>query len=373
MNKKVLLVTTVSGFVPQFEMENVAILQNMGYEVHYATNYENPVYGDNSRLDNTGIIKHQVDFVRSPFKVLKNLKAYKQLKNVMLENKFSLVHCHTPMGATLARIAALSTKTEPLVYTAHGFHFYKGAKIINWIFYYTIEWILAHFTDVLITINNEDYQRASEHFHMRNLRGHKGSIKKINGVGIDLNKYKNIYVDRAMKRAELGVREDAFVFVSVGELIERKNHQVIIKALKEMQPDRNVQYLICGRGVLQEELQNQISKYNLSDKVKLLGYRTDVTEILKVCDCFIFPSKQEGLPVALMEAMAAKIPVLCSNIRGNIDLIDNELQIIDINSPSACAKAMDKMIQIRYIGADMSKYSKQEVVKEMREIYGELV
>lgn len=126
--KKALLITHVSGFVPQFEMNNVRILQSMGYEVHYASNFNTPSYGtDNHRLDGTGIICHQIDFVRSPFDK-RNLHVYRQMVELMRREDFSLVHCHTPMGGVMARLAAHATGTGPVIYTAHGFHFFKGAS-----------------------------------------------------------------------------------------------------------------------------------------------------------------------------------------------------------------------------------------------------
>lgn len=371
---KVLLVTTVSGFVPQFEMGNVRILQEMGYEVHYATNYNMPAYGnDNSRLDGTGIVRHQVDFHRSPYRIRENVKAYRQLKKVLCEDRYSLVHCHTPMGAALARLAAHNTHTAPVVYTAHGFHFFTGAKALNWLVYYTAEKIFAHWTDVLITINQEDYDRASKHFHMRKRMWHKGCVKKINGVGIDLGKYRDVQVDRAAKRKELGLADDDYVFVSVGELIHRKNHQIVIRALAQMKTDKSVKYIICGQGDLQQDLEKLIQECGVEDKVKLLGYRTDVKEILKASDCFIFPSKQEGLPVALMEAMASGVPVLCSKIRGNVDLINHESQIIDITSPEKCARAMERKTELQYVPSDMSRFEEKNVRAEMRKIYGEIL
>ena len=161
--KRALIITTVSGFVPQFEMNNVKILQNLGYEVHYAANYYMPVYTDNNeRLEGTGIIQHQIDFVRSPYNIGKNIKALNQLVSLMREIKFHLVHCHTPMGGVLGRIAAHKTNTKPVIYTAHGFHFYKGAPVWNWLFFYPVERFLAKWTDCLITINKEDYARAKK-------------------------------------------------------------------------------------------------------------------------------------------------------------------------------------------------------------------
>jgi glycosyltransferase involved in cell wall biosynthesis len=311
---KVLLVTTVSGFVPQFEMNNVKILQEMGYEVHYASNYNTPSYGtDNKRLDGTGIVRHQIDFVRSPFAIRDNIKVYKQLKKLMAENTFQLIHCHTPMGGAMARLTAKATKTGPVIYTVHGLHFYKGAPLINWLVYYPAEKYLSRYTDVLITINQEDYQRAR--------RFHAKSVKYLPGVGIHLEIIDGVQADRLAKRKELGIDEKTRIILTVGELIKRKNYVTAINAFTKAEVEDTV-LLICGHGILEEDLKRQVVQLGISQKVIFTGYRHDIYEIMKASDVFFFPSYQEGLSAALMEAMAAGLPVVCSKIRGNIDLIE---------------------------------------------------
>lgn len=376
--KKVLLVTTVSGFVPQFEMNNVKILQDMGYEVHYAANYNTPVYTDNNdRLDGTGIIRHQVDFVRSPFRIFKNIKAYRQLKKVMKCGKYDLVHCHTPMGGVIGRIAAKRAKIPYVIYTAHGFHFYKGAPLKNWICFYQIEKVLAKITDCLITINQEDYQRASQ-FYL----SETGKVHLIQGVGIDSKKLlpaRNIHLKKS-----LGLNENQFVFMSVGELSKRKNHQIVIRAMAEVVNQHpEVVYLISGSGTLDQSLRALIVNLKLEEHVKLLGYRTDVSDLLGITDCFIFPSKQEGLSVAVLEAMNAACPVICSKIRGNVDLIqekkggwlvgvDNQLEYIysmlDLLNREDQGKSMGEFNK-EYVKA----YDQKHVVKEMKKIYHDLL
>lgn len=317
--KKALLVTTVSGFVPQFEMNNVRILQNMGYEVHYATNYNTPSYGkDNHRLDGTGIVRHQIDFVRSPFKP-ENFTIYKQLCCLMQEEHFDLVHCHTPMGGVMARLAAHATHTGPVIYTAHGFHFYRGASFVNWLCYYPMERFLSHFTDQQICINREDYNRAKTSFHAK-------YIDYIPGVGIDLNRIPEFDKDTIdSKKKELGFPTDKWILMSSGELIKRKNHETIIRSmakLKNTQPHPPaVHYAICGHGQLDTYLVRLTEELDVTDMVTFLGYREDILEVYQTADIFIFPSYQEGLPVALLEAMASGLPVICSDIRGNQDLM----------------------------------------------------
>ena len=358
--KKVLLITTVSGFVPQFEMNNVNILQSMGYEIHYASNYNMPVYGeDNSRLDNTGIIRHQIDFVRSPFQLTNNMKAYRQLKGLMRTEKFDLVHCHTPMGGVLTRLAAKATKTAPVLYTAHGFHYFKGASLENWLFFYPVERYLARYTDVLITINKEDYKNAKR-FKLRK----NGIVKSIKGIGINTKRYNKIQADRAEKCNDLGVKQGSYLMTSVGELTKRKNHRVILQALAQIS-NKNITYLICGTGVLESELKLLVIELKLEGQVVFAGYRTDINEILKVSDCFVFPSIQEGLPVALLEAMSAGLPVVCSRIRGNIDLITENRggYLVEASDVGAFVQAIEKMSANEKEQKDFGKYNRK-VVKE---------
>lgn len=311
--KKALLVATVSGFIPQFEMHNVRLLQELGYEVHYASNYNMPSYGtDNRRLDGTGIIRHQIDFVRSPYS-LKNRKIFLQLKKLLREHQFQLVHCHTPMGGVMARLASHSTGTKPVIYTPHGFHFFQGAPLKNWLFYYPVERWLSRYTDQIVCINQEDYM-AAQKFHSK-------YTDYIPGAGVNLKRIKKAGpVDVKQKKMELNLPVDKTICLSVGELIPRKNHETIIRAIARSQ-EKNFIYVICGHGELEGKLKKLVRDLAVEERVVFLGYRTDVLEIYQIADYFIFPSYQEGLPMAMLEAMASGLPVICSDIRGNRELI----------------------------------------------------
>lgn len=338
--KKVLLATHVSGFVPQFEMNNVRILQKMGYEVHYASNFNNVSYGnDNSRLEGTGIVCHQVDFARSPFDIKAHRVACRQLKALMQQEEFALLHCHTPVGAALSRLVAMPYRKLGLkvMYTAHGFHFYKGAPLKYWLLFYPIERFLAGKTDVLVTINEEDYKRAKRFCLHKKTR-----VEYIPGVGVDTAYWSGKDLKpgereeiRENIRKELGVADDEQMLLSVGELIPRKNHEEVIRALAEQKKKgvTKFRYFICGQGVLEEYLQNLIEELKLSNEVTLLGYRKDIRNLLYGTDLFVFPSKQEGMPVALMEAAVAGVPVRASDIRGNRELLiavkENKLEQFD--------------------------------------------
>lgn len=378
--KKALIVTHVSGFVPQFEMNNVHILQEMGYEVHYASNFNNVSYGtDNHRLDGTGIVRHQVDFARSPFEVKTNIRAYWQLKKIFRNQKFELVHCHTPIGAALARIAARSYRKTgtKVVYTAHGFHFYKGAPLWYWIPFYPAERLLASCTDVLITINQEDYKRAGAFCRKKAVR-----VERIPGVGIDTAKFdesslpeeqrRNI---RADVRKELGVTEKQLLLLSIGELNKNKNHTLVIEALRETKKD--CCYVICGEGKQRGFLEQKIQEYGLEQRVFLLGYRKDVNRLLMAADVFVLPSFREGLSCSLQEAMAASLPVIASDIRGNRELIRREyggwlVAPADIKEMVQVINKLEKADMAAYGDFNydrIQKYDRTIVEEKMRNIY----
>lgn len=369
--KKALLITTVSGFIPQFEMNNVKILQNKGYEVHYASNFNYPFYGtDNSKLEGSGIICHHIDFARSPFNLKKLLTAFRQLKLLKKNIKFDLVHCHTPLGGAIGRIVFPSNKNRKVIYTVHGFHFYKGAPIQNWLIYYPVEKILSKFTNTIITINKEDYQRAKK-FHSK-------EVKYIPGVGIDTLRFERMNIKQDLKRDEFDIPKEAKVILSVGEINKNKNHEVIIKAIADIKKN-NIYYLVCGQGDLKPHLTKLIQEYGLDKRVKLLGYRNDVDEIYKISDIFAFPSYREGLSVALMEAMSFGLPCVVSNIRGNKDLIhqgkggylvhpddvDGFIKaILELSTNVEKCKKM-KIHNIKYV----KNYDLSKIAKKMEKIY----
>ena len=372
--KKFLIVAHYSRFLVQFELNDVRLLQSMGYEVHYATNYEHEdMYADAVRvIREHGVILHQIDFVRSPYNVIANEKAYRQLKELMRMEQFDGIHCHTPMAGALARLAANATGTKPVLYTAHGFHFYKGCPLKNKLIYQTAETFLARYTDAQITINREDFA-AAQKFSLR------GKAYYVPGIGVDVKKISSVQVDRATKRAELGIPQDAFVFISVGELNENKNHATVICALARTDIP-NSYYLICGEGKLKQQHFELAQKLGISEKVKLLDFRTDVSEILRACDCFVFPSFREGLSVSLMEAMAAGLPCIASRIRGNVDLLEESRYLFEPADESALCQLLKDVasgVQTEQECARnremLKKYDIENVSKEMRSIYSAVI
>lgn len=377
--KKVLIITTISGFIKQFELNDVAILQEQGCEVHYASNFDNPIYEvSREELEEKGIILHHINIQKSPSHLIKNSGALKELRRIIKEENITMVHCHNPMGGVLGRLLTFGLKEKPqVIYTAHGFHFYKGAPALNWIFYYPVERFLARRTNALITINEEDYQRAKT-FSV----GKKGKVAKIPGVGIVVKKFAEKAHMRNQVREELGIPQDAFYILSVGELNQNKNHRVILQAMAECK-DENIYFGICGRGPLQEELLRKAKELGMEHRVKLFGFRKDIPEMLSAADVFAFPSIREGLGIAAIESQAAGIPLITSDCRGTREYMQDGINgiVCKNNTSHEYAEAIKRLKENNSLRNEMSKNCLQlsqkfdisVTDKIMRQLYKEML
>ncbi len=346
---KILYVTTI-GITMRFFESFVRKLLNEGHTVDIATNEAESKVPECYR--DWGCRVHVIPTSRFPFSK-GNITAIKQIHEIVKINKYDLVHCHTPVAAMCTRLACCRLRKQGIrvFYTSHGFHFYKGAPLKNWLLYYPVEKLCSYWTDILITINQEDYSLAQKKMKAKR-------IEYVPGVGIDLEKFGGITVDKEKKRRELEIPEDATLLLSVGELNKNKNHETVIRAIADL----DVYYIIAGHGELLEHLQCLIDELKLTDRVKLLGYRNDISELCKVADAFVFPSYREGLSVSVMEAMASGLPVVCSRIRGNTDLIDeNGGVLFDPHSVEQCRKAVRRMLNCEK--KEMGDYNKGVVRK----------
>lgn len=303
---KILYVTTI-GSTMGFFYEHFKMLMKEGCEIELACGNAKPI---SEKIASLGLPSHTIPFSRSPLST-DNLKAYKKLKGLIENGDYDIVHCHTPNASVITRLVCRKLrkkKSLKVFYTAHGFHFYKGAPKLNWMIYYPIEKFCSRFTDKLITINKEDYELAKTKFYAK-------EVHYIPGVGVDLSRFEGVCVDRNAKRREIGVPEDAKLLLSVGELNENKNHQIIIKALAQLN-DANIHYAIAGIGAQKEALLSLAKELGVEEQVHLLGFRKDIPELNYASDVFCFPSHREGLGLASIEAMACGLPLVTSNVHG---------------------------------------------------------
>lgn len=382
--KKALITTTTPYMIKQFLMNDIQILHDLYYDVEIGTNFksfnvisEEELLKFKNRLKNKNIKIHQVDFERSMFKIVNHIKSYKQMKKLMDERQYDLVHTHTPISSLITRVAFKNSKIFNkcrMIYTAHGFHFFNGNNPLKNFLFRNIERYGAKYTNTLITINKEDYEAAKK-FKLRK----NGTVEYVPGVGIDIDKINAIQGNKEELCKELNIPIDSILLLSVGELSQRKNHEVVLHSLNNL--SNKFHYLICGQGQLESYLLNLSKELKVEDRLHLLGYRTDIIKIMKSCDIFVFPSLQEGLPVALMEAMACGLICVVSKIRGNVDLIENEFNSLLCN-PNDYKEFLNA---IKCINEEMinnfskvnvikvKKYAIKEITDLMNKIYSEVL
>lgn len=371
--KKCLFISNTASMVVQFNMNNLRILNELGFQTDVACNYsEGNTCSDDvvadflKELDAMNIGHYQIDFKRSIGSISGIKKAYKQVINLIKDKKYDLVFCQSTIGGIVGRLIGKKTKSK-VIYIAHGFLFYKGCSVPRWLFIYPIEWLLSHYTDILITTNMEDYRLSERRFRP------KHNIY-VPGVGVDLKKFCLDNVNINDLRKAWDIKPDDYLIVTAGELSARKNHLIVIEAIARIN-DPKIKFFICGLGELEEKYKEVISKWHLEDQVRLLGYRKNLIDIIAMSDLFILPSLSEGLPVALMIAIALKQNVICSDIRGNNDLIldskyrFNPTSLIDIKNHILFARENRNQSRIDDNYNHLQHFSSEEVNKQMKDIF----
>lgn len=386
---KVLILASVASMIEQFNMQNIILLQEQGYTVDVACNF---MVGNNLSkekindllylLKEKNVNAFQIDFDRNVFNLFADFRSLIQVKNVVkglspsLNNareidkeKYVLIHSHSPIGGMVGRFISKRFHIFS-IYTAHGFHFYKGGPKKNWIIFYPIEKFLSSWTDILITINKEDYQLAKNKF----------SAKKtyyIPGIGIDCQKYNLDNFDMRKYREKLGIKMNDYMILSVGELNKNKNHELVIRTVAEMK-NSSIHYFIAGIGKNKDYYENLSKQLHIHKQIHLLGYRKDIPELNHSADVFAFPSIREGLGIAAIESLACGTPVCGMNTRGiNEYVINGKTGYLFDNTIESCKSALE---EARNVKCKMSKFciqisekfSQERVNKIMKEIYGQI-
>lgn len=369
---KRILITSTDVMMYQFILPHVQFLSENGFIVDVACSFAE---GYKREGYHKSISEHlplsskfySVDLCRSPYS-LKNIKGLNELKQIIQEGNYNIIWTNEPVMGVMTRLAAhfLNGKKTKILYLVHGYQFYRGAPKINWLAY-PIEKIMSSMCDAICVINWEDFYFTKKHMPDK-------QCFHVDGIGLDVDKFKSVVIDRDEKRLALGFVPDDILILSVGELQKRKNHESILKAVAKIQSD-NIKYLICGCGELEEYLKKLALKLGVLDKLYLLGHRYDIAEILKCVDIFAHPSIREGLGIAALEAMASGLPLVTSNVQGIKDyVIDGETGFV--NSPydiDGYKKSIETLIydyRLRLkIGENNKLYcSKYDISSSMRQM-----
>lgn len=369
---KILYVATIASTINAFFVPHIKFLLEQGNLVGIACNR---VHEISAELMDLGCEIHPISFQRNPLD-FKNVSAYKQIQRMVDVEGYELLHVHTPVASFITRLACRNKQDVKILYTAHGFHFFKGAPMINWAIYYTLEKMAARWTDGLITMNDEDYLSAKK---LKLRKEH--SLFKVNGIGLDLQKFvPQTSEKKKMLRHQYGFTEEDFILIYVGELSYRKHQDLIIKAVSRLiRSIPNLKLLIVGAGSKSAEYKELTKSLNIERNVGFLGYREDIPQLMALSDIAVSTSRQEGLPVNVMEAMATGLPIVVTNCRGNRDLVINDVNgyIVEIDDVIGCATSIERLyksaeIQQRFSTKNkdlIQLYSIEVVIKEMNRIY----
>ncbi len=375
---KALIVSSVYGFLSKFERQNVELLEGMNIEVHYASNSKNIVYEDDEDvLKQLGVLYHDIPITQSIADILANLKATVALRRLIKTENINIIHCHTPTGGMVTRLACIGLKDVYVIYTAHGFHFYNGGSKFRNSIYYLAEYLLSRNTDAIVTINHEDENAAKTMC--------ADTVYRIPGEGVDSNYYCLTDEEEKIKEREnLGIKKEDFFIISVGEVRKNKNQKKIIETIRYFKnnnpKDLNILYGIIGSGNQERALKKYVKKYGLDANVRFYGYEVDIRKFLKAADIMVFPSIREGLGMAALEAMFTGLPVVASSNRGSKEYIKEKTNglLVSEDTVDAYARAIQRMYSYkleheRYnrenIRKSVTSFEKSESEKVMRKVY----
>ena len=360
--KKALFVATVDSHIELFHLPFLKLLKEKGYEIHVATESDKDIDFCDKKI--------KIPIKRSPFKLISNYRAIKTLKKIITQENYSFIHCHTPVGGVVARLAGRRMRKNGLriIYTAHGFHFYKGAPLSYWAIFYPVERYLAKHTDTLITINAEDYGRAKKKFGRR-----CHDIKYVHGVGIDENDHMAAKDQKQieMTRRNIGIGKDSVVLTCLGRLDKNKNQGFLIKVLNKLNQDnKKYHLLLVGPDELNGKYQKLALRLGVQNNVHFLGFQDDIKPILQISDIVVSASRREGLPLSILEAIIWNKPVVATDNRGHRDIIDKDNGIlVKEKTIEGFADAIKKAEITQFKGNLDKKWYLSSVIEEMKEIY----
>jgi glycosyltransferase EpsD len=369
LKKRILLCATVDYHFNAFHLPYMKWFKEQGWEVHVAANGGMQLPFVDKKFD--------LPIQRSPLS-LQNAKAYQQLKSIIDENDYQIIHSHTPVGGVLTRLAsrAAREKGTKVMYTAHGFHFCKGAPAVNWLIYYPIEKWLARYTDCLITINEEDFNRVNQYQFKAD------RIEHVHGVGVNTDKFRPAEKEYKKElRIAYGYNVGDFLMFYAAEFNKNKNQQQLIRALAQIIDEiPKAKLLLAGEGPSLQDCRKLAKKLGVENQVHFLGFRKDIEQLLQISDVAVGSSFREGLPVNIMEAMSCGLPVIATFNRGHRELITNQQEgwLIQGSDPKMFAKKMKLLAkdpaQRAVMGSNgrrliINKFSTNKILQEKSAIY----
>lgn len=358
----------------RFNKANIDALHALGYEVELCANFEN---GEGPEMHNqkyvgecaiNGIKAHSIPFARHS--LTSNLKCLPLLTGLLKREQYDIVHAHTETGGLLLKLARGVKGKSKFFYTPHGMSFWKGSGLKSQLVYKPLERWICSAMDMNLGINMEEVEYL--------MRWNKLTACYVHGIGLNVARMQSPARSKEYVRKEFDLSESDKLVISIGELDDNKNHITVIRALAKL-GRKDFKYVVCGVGPNKDMLLAESVSLGLKENTILAGYRSDISDILNAADIFVFPSYHEGMPVSALEAMACGLPVICSEIRGNVDIVrdgDNGFLFEPSNIDTLSQKLvylMDDVSTRETMGAKnkelVKAFSLEAVTEELRKIY----
>ena len=359
-NRKILFVTTIPRTIREFLLPFAEALRDEGWQV------DAMAHGIKAQDDLQAYFDNLIDvpFSRDIEELLKGLPRTWRIIKESIRNDYDIVHMHTPIASFITRmmLVPLGKKRKPFkIYTPHGFRFSKEGKKLENGLTFVAEKIAGVTTDMLITINKEDYETAISRRICR-----KGKVRSLPGIGLPLGIYDECLIDEAEKEKllkDLHLTIDNKIVLMIAEFIPRKRHIDLVKALKNIE-DESICVVFAGDGPLRKSIEEAVKEYGVANKTRFLGYRKDIPTQIALSYVVVLPSALEGLPRSIMEAMAMRKPVIATDIRGTRELVDENVGIlVKVDSPRELANAIDRLARNAELAARLGEGGRQKIIK----------
>jgi glycosyltransferase involved in cell wall biosynthesis len=315
------------------------------------------------RLERAGVRIELIDFARLP-NPIRDLRALFQLAAFIRREHFDIVHSHMSKGALIGGLAARLSNVPLVLNTAHNF----GAlalpnPVLRNVFRWYDRMLFAITLDQLVTVSKCQRDQIIAEGVIR--------ADKVTTIwnGIDTSGFR----ERALcgpTREALGIPEDSVVVVTVARLVWFKAIDILIEAAALVKSTTKVHFLVVGDGVLRPRLQQLVEARGLNDRVRLLGERHDVAGLLALSDIFALPSASEGMPIAIMEAMAVGLPVVATAVDGTPELVlDGQTgTLVRPGDPRAFADALDPLLGNAELRQKLGQAGRQRIDTKFSDI-----
>lgn len=348
------MITTVATMIRSFLLPFARHYRALGWQVDAAADSILALKEIHAEFDAC----HNLVLSRNPADIHVLINAPVMIRNIVVSGHYDIVHVHSPVAAFLVRFALRNLANKPkVIYTVHGFHFHRHGKPLTNFIFQQLEKLAAPWCDVLVTINQEDYQAAIKNkFNTR--------VEYMQGIGVDTHLYNRQSITQEqinVAKESLNLKPTDVLFLMIAEFNSGKRHRDILQAL--ILTPSSIHIAFAGIGKLQEQIRQQANDLGLAERVHFLGFRRDIPLLISCSRAVLLPSEREGLPRSLLEAMSLSVPIIASDIRGITELATDNCGVLhQVGNIQQIANALIMLTENESLAQEMGKNAKRKII-----------